>query len=375
MKANKLDIVRFASKGDGSFYDTVKARAKAYFERHNISPYANAQMWVKTACMLALYFVPYIFLITGVAGGNGWIFFMLWFLMGLGMSGIGTAVMHDANHGTYSANKNTNKFIAYILEVIGGYTVNWKIQHNILHHTYTNISGLDEDIDTMGLIRLSPNQPVKWYHRYQHLYAWFFYMIMTLYWMTAKDFFQVARYKKFDLLIKQKLSLTRAMWQISLYKTFYYCYVLVLPLIFSGMPWYFVIAGFLLMHFTAGLLLSCIFQPSHIMETSDFAVPVYAENKRQMENSWAVHEIENTTNFAPKNRILSWFAGGLNRQIEHHLFSDICHVHYRKLAPIVKSTAREFGLPYNEQRTFLKALRAHAVMLKKLGRGTARPAE
>ncbi|RPD39550.1 fatty acid desaturase family protein [Chitinophaga barathri] len=368
MKAKKLDIVRFASKGKDGFYDTVKARARAYFDLHNISPYANGQMWVKTAVMLSLYFVPYAFILGDVAGGNVWIFMSFWFLMGLGVSGIGTAVMHDANHGTYSPNKTTNKLISHSLEVIGGYTVNWKIQHNILHHTYTNVSGLDEDIDTMGLIRLSPNQPIKKFHRYQHVYAWFFYMIMTLYWMTAKDFFQVARYRKFDLLVKQQLSLTRAMWQISLFKAVYYGYILVLPLVFADIPWYFVVGGFLVMHFTAGLLLSCIFQPAHIMETSDFKPPVEEENKRQMENSWAVHEIGNTTNFAPKNRILSWFAGGLNYQIEHHLFSNICHVHYRKLAPIVKKTAREFGLPYNEQRTFLKALWAHGIMLKKLGR-------
>lgn len=373
MKPGKLNIVRFAPKGKDGFYDTVKARARAYFERNNISHYANTQMWIKTWVMLSLYFVPYFIMLTGVTAGMPWLFFGLWILMGMGMSGIGTAVMHDANHGTYSANKKVNQLISYILEVIGGYTVNWKIQHNVLHHTYTNLSGLDEDIDTMGLVRLSPNQPVKWYHRYQHLYAWFFYMIMTLYWMTAKDFFQAARYKKLNLLIKQQVSLKQAMWRIALYKTFYYAYIIVLPILFSGMPWYFVIAGFLLMHFFAGLLLSCIFQPSHIMETSDFALPDNIDGKRQMENSWAVHEIANTTNFAPKSYILSWFAGGLNFQIEHHLFTNICHVHYRRLAPIVKKTAEEFGLPYYEYPTFLEALWAHAVMLKKLGRGFIPP--
>lgn len=373
MSTRKLDIVRFASKGKDGFYDTVKARAKAYFERNNISPYANATMWIKTGVMLVLYFAPYFMMLTGFAAGYPWFFLSLWFLMGLGMSGIGTAVMHDANHGTYSANERINKLISYMLEVIGGYTVNWKIQHNILHHTYTNVSGLDEDIDTMGLIRLSPNQPVKRYHRYQYLYAWFFYMIMTLYWMTAKDFLQASRYKKLGL-VKEKQSLKQAMWRIALYKAFYYSYIIVLPILFSGMPWYFVIAGFLLMHFTAGLLLSCIFQPSHIMETSDFALPLPGEGKRQMENSWAVHEVENTTNFAPRNRFLSWFAGGLNFQIEHHLFTNVCHVHYRKLAPIVKQTANEFGLPYHEESTFLKALRAHADMLKKLGEGLTQSA-
>ena len=366
MKADKLNIVRFAPKGKDSFYDTVVAKVMKYFDANNISPYANNEMWLKTIAMLLLYFVPYLFIVTGLSQ-NTLVFFIFWFLMGLGMSGIGTSVMHDANHGTYSSNKKINNFISYILEVIGGYTINWRIQHNKLHHTYTNVSGLDEDIDTMGLIRLSPNQPRKWFHRYQHIYAWFFYMIMTLYWMTAKDYLQVIRYRNYGLLSPHNVSLKQALWRITLYKLFYYAYIIVLPLIFSGMPWYFVVAGFLLMHFTAGLLLSCIFQPAHIMESSPFALPVNEAGKDRMEDSWAVHEVVNTTNFAPDNRLLSWFAGGLNFQIEHHLFTGICHVHYRRIAPIVKSAMKDFGLPYHEQPSFLRALLEHAKMLRKLG--------
>jgi len=251
--------------------------------------------------------------------------------------------------------------------VIGGYAVTWKIQHNVLHHTYTNVAGLDEDIDSIKLLRFSP-QPRHWYHRYQYIYAWFFYMMMTLFWMTAKDYLQVVRYKQHDLLIKQKVSLQQALFRITLYKLFYYAYILVLPVLFSGMPWYYVLFGFLLMHFTAGLVLSCIFQPSHIVETSGFALPVITDGKRQMEDSWAIHEIANTTDFAPGNRILTWFIGGLNFQIEHHLFTGICHVHYKKLAPIVRSATMDFGIPYHVEPTFLRALGGHVRMLKKLGR-------
>jgi len=367
MKVEKLDIVRFASKGKDSFYDAVIAKVNAYFETNHISPYANTQMWIKTGVMLSLYFVPYTLIVTGFGAGNPWVFFGLWFLMGWGMSGIGTAVMHDANHGTYSPKKKINNFISYILEIIGGYTVNWRIQHNVLHHTYTNVSGLDEDIDTMGLLRLSPRQPWRWYHRYQYLYAWFFYMIMTLFWMTAKDYLGVVRYRKHDLLAAQNVSLKQAIFRITMYKLFYYSYIIVLPILFSGMPWYYIVGGFLLMHFTAGLFLSCIFQPAHIMEDSPFESPVGSDGKRRMENSWAIHEIVNTTDFAPQNRLLTWFAGGLNFQIEHHLFTGICHVHYKRLAPIVRSTMIDFGLPYHEQPTFSKALMEHTKMLKKLG--------
>ncbi|MBI2270907.1 MAG: acyl-CoA desaturase [Bacteroidetes bacterium] len=324
-------------------------------------------MWVKTIVILLLYFVPYTLMTIGLAAGQPWLFFGLWFLMAWGMIGIGTSVMHDANHGTYSANKKVNSFIGYILELIGGYTVTWKIQHNQLHHTYTNIAGLDDDLDSIKLLRFSPRQPRYWFHRYQHIYVWFFYMIMTLFWMTAKDYRQVVRYKQHDLLTKHKVSLKQALFRITMYKLFYYAYIMVLPILFSGMPWYYVLYGFLLMHFTAGLFLSCIFQPSHIVEASTFELPVDT-NGRRMEESWAIHEVENTTDFAPNNRILTWFVGGLNFQIEHHLFTGICHVHYPKLAPIVKIAADDFGIPYHVEPTFWQALRGHVRMLKKLGR-------
>ncbi len=367
METQKLNIVRFAPKGEDSFYDAVTSRVALYFETHKLSPYANTEMWVKTVVMLLLYFVPYLFIVIGQAADSLWLFLGLWFLMGWGMSGIGTAVMHDANHGTYSSNKKVNRFISYILEIIGGYTVNWRIQHNVLHHTYTNVEGLDEDIDTMGLLRLSPRQPLRWYHRYQHLYAWFFYMIMTLFWMTAKDYLAVVRYKKHGLLNRQGVSLNQALFRITLYKLFYYSYIIVLPILFAGVPWYFVVIGFLLMHFTAGLFLSCVFQPAHIMETSPFLLPVNTDGKQRMKDSWAIHEVVNTTNFAPNNRILSWFIGGLNYQVEHHLFTNICHVHYKNISPIVKETLETFKLPYHVEPTFRRAILQHAKMLQQLG--------
>ncbi len=368
MAQEKLDTVRFAPRGIGSFYESAIEKVNAYFRNNHISPYANTAMWIKSGVMMALYFCPYVLMVTGYAAGNAWLFFGFWFLMGWGMIGIGASVMHDANHGTYSPNKKVNNFISHILEIIGGYTVTWRIQHNVLHHTYTNIAGLDEDIDSIVLLRLSPRQPRYWFHRYQYIYAWFFYAMMTLFWMTLKDYLQVVRYKQHDLLVKQKVSLSQAIWRITWYKFFYYGYMLVLPILFSGMPWYDVLFGFLIMHGTAGLFLSCVFQPSHVMVDSAFTLPVTTDGNKRMTDSWAVHEVVNTTDFAPDNRFLSWFIGGLNFQIEHHLFTGICHVHYRKLSPIVRSVITAFGLPYHTQPTFLRAVLEHAKMLKKLGR-------
>jgi linoleoyl-CoA desaturase len=368
MSVTKINIVRFASKGNSSFIDTVTARVQDYFKTTGTSPYANAGMWRKTIVMILCYVVPYALIISGVGSNNILLFWLFWFVMGWGIVGIGTCVMHDANHGAYSPNKKVNAFLGHILEVIGGYSVNWKIQHNLLHHTYTNIHGLDEDIDSTVLLRLSPRQQWYWFHRYQHLYAWFFYMCMTLYWMTAKDYLQVIRYKRSNLLVKQKVSFTKAIFHITWSKMFYYTYILVLPLLFSGQPWYFVLSGFVVMHFTAGFMLACIFQPAHIMPEATFPEPAEENNKRHIKDSWAVHELINSTNFAPRSRLFTWFIGGLNFQIEHHLFTNICHIHYKKLSPIVKETAEAFGLPYHVKPTFWRALTEHARMLKILGK-------
>ncbi len=370
MSITEINIVRFAPKGNSSFIDTVNARVRNYFKTTATSPYANRDMWIKTIVMILGYFVPYALIIMG-AGRNNML--ICWLLMGCGIVGIGTSVMHDANHGAYAANKKVNAFMGHILEVIGGYSVNWKIQHNLLHHTYTNIDGLDEDMDNTVLLRLSPRQQWYWFHRYQHLYAWFFYMCMTLYWMTAKDYLQVIRYKRLNLLVKQKVSLRKAIFHITWYKVIYYSYILVLPLIFSGQPWYFVLMGFVIMHFAAGLMLACIFQPAHIMPESTFPEPTVEGGKRHIRDSWAIHELTNSTNFAPGSRLFSWFIGGLNFQIEHHLFVNICHVHYRKLAPIVKETAEAFGLPYHVKSTFWLALMGHAKMLRILGKEQVSP--
>lgn len=364
MSDNKLSIVKFASKGASNFHDAVKAGVEEYFSSNNISKQHNPTMVVKTIAMLAMYFAPFALIVTGVASVNLILFYGLWVLMGIGIAGIGTSVMHDSNHGAYSNNKFVNSSLGWLLNLLGGYDRNWRIQHNILHHTYTNVDGLDEDIDAGILLRMSPNSRHIGMHKYQHWYAWLLYGIMNIYWVTYKDYKCLLKYGKNGLIKKEKVTLTYALLELTAYKVLYFGYVLVLPLIFSNVAWYHVVLGFVAMHLVGGLLLACIFQLAHVMETSEYPLP--AEGNK-MESSWAVHQLLNTANFAPNNKLLSWYIGGLNFQIEHHLFPNICHVHYPQLSKIVARVAQEHNVPYNVQPTFRKALRQHALMLKMLG--------
>ena len=320
----------------------------------------------KTVAMVSMYVVPYLFMVSGLGSVHMLVYLGLWLLMGIGMVGIGTSVMHDSNHGSYSSKKGVNSTLGNLIHLVGGYHVTWKIQHNILHHTYTNIEGLDEDIDAGSLLRFSPHTEFRKMHKFQFIYAWFLYGLLTVNWITAKDFMAVIQYQKKDLLKKEKISLKRALLEVAGLKIAYYAFTLVLPLLFSGVGWGWVVLGFFIMHFFAGVALSCIFQLAHVMEESDYAAP---NDDRKMENNWAVHQIRNTINFAPRNKLLSWYIGGLNYQIEHHLFPHICHIHYPQLSNIVSDTAERWGIPYQVQPTFRSALIAHGRMLRILGKG------
>ncbi len=344
------------------FVKALRKNVNAYFKEKNISKHANFNMVSKTVCMLALYFVPFSFLISGIVE-SWWLNFLLWSLMGFGMAGIGMSVMHDANHGSYSKFNNVNLILGYLIHLVGGSATNWKLQHNVLHHTYTNVSGMDEDLESDPILRFSPDQKRKKFHRFQHLYAWFFYSLMTVSWAINKDFVQLVRYKRKGLLRMQRVNFSKELVFLISSKVFYYGYVLVLPMVFSY-TWWYALVGFFLMHFIAGFVLAIVFQCAHVVENTEYPKPSETGN---IQHNWYAHQLFTTSNFAMKSKLFSWYVGGLNFQVEHHLFPNICHVHYKKISPIVKATAKEFGLPYNNFKTFFGALMCHTRHLKKLG--------
>ena len=321
-------------------------------------------MKFKTGFMLALYFVPYAFMLTPLVE-TVWMFLLLWVIMGIGVAGIGLSIMHDANHGAYSKSPRVNKIVGYCLNLVGGSAANWKMQHNVLHHSFTNIDGMDEDIAPLGIMRFSPHQKRRKIHKAQYIYAWFFYALMNVSWIIQKDFTQLVRYDKMGLVKGQRSTLKKMMTELIISKSLFYTYVVVVPILVTDFAWYWVIAGLFIVLLVSGFILACIFQPAHVMPTSEYPLPDETGN---IENDWAVHQLATTTNFAPKAKLFSWFVGGLNFQIEHHLFPNICHVHYKQLSKIVKKTADEFNLPYNVQPTFAHALIEHGRMLHTLGR-------
>ncbi len=361
--------VKFLQNEKDDFHKELRKRVSKYFKENNISRYANFNMVMKTIFMISLYLVPFTLMLTFFE--STWVIILMWIVMGFGMAGIGLSIMHDANHGAYSKNKYINNALGKLIWLVGGSDVNWRIQHNVLHHTYTNVKGMDEDIEIDPLMRFSPSQKLLKGHRFQFIYAWFLYGMMTLMWATTKDYAQWKRYKKKDLISTQNISPRAFLWTLISTKVVYLLLTLGLPLIFSALPWWGTVLGFVIMHFVAGLTLAAIFQPAHVVPTSTFQEP---DEQGKIELDWAANQLLNTANFANKSRLFSWYVGGLNYQIEHHLFPNICHVHYRKISHIVRETAFEYNLPYHSYATFLDALKGHAKMLYKLGKYEDAPA-
>lgn len=356
--------VRFNKKDQPEFFKELNRRVNQYFKENKISKQGNAKMIFKTIVMLVVYLTPLALMLTGVVTGF-WPTIAMWTIMGFGMSGIGTSVMHDAIHGAYSSKPMVNRMVGYIINLVGGYHVNWKIQHNVLHHSYTNIQDFDEDIDK-GVMRFSPTQDHKSIFRFQVFYAPILYCILTIYWYLIKDFEQLYKFNKRGLLADQGLNFWTALAGILFHKAWYFVLFIGLPLKFIALPASQIILGFLLMHFICGMLLALIFQTAHVLEETNF---YKVDEDCSVENNWAIHQLRTTANFAKNSTFFAWCIGGLNHQIEHHLFPHICHVHYPQIAGIVEQTATEYGIPYYQHKTFFGAIKSHFTLLNQLGTG------
>jgi len=357
--------VRFidADKDKTVFFATLRKRVDSYFRENKISKHYNAQMVIKTIILMAGYIVPFVLLLT-LKPSFG-LSMLLWAIMGFSLAGIGMSIMHDANHGAYSSSHKANYWLGHTLNLLGGSVFNWKLQHNLMHHTYTNIINLDDDIDDKLVLRFSPHTNVKWYHKLQFVYAFFFYGILSLYWTLLKDFVQFHKYTK-DGVNKSTPAQNRvAFAKIVLSKIIYFFVIIFVPYFFFHLPLWQVIVGFLLMHFIGGQVLTVIFQLAHTVEGTTHPLP---NSDDTIENNWAVHQMNTTVNFSRKSKWISWYVGGLNFQVEHHLFPTICHVHYPAVSEIVKSTAEEFGVPYLENETFYDALASHVRTLQRFGK-------
>lgn len=355
--------LKFNPNNQTDFVNTLKSRVDSYFTETGKDRFGNRELTIKTIFILALYFVPWMLIIFNVFDTLLPIL-GLWLLMGSGMAGGGLNIMHDANHGAFSRNHRTNHYMGLISNFFGVSHINWKIQHNVLHHTFTNIEGHDDSLHGGKIFRFSPHQKVLPWHRYQHLYAWPFYTLQTIVWAISTDFVRLKKYRDMGLLKPYKKSYDKLKQELILWKIGYFGLFLIIPMVFSALPWWQTLLCFITMQLAVGFFLTLVFITAHIMPECQYPLP---DSNGTIENAWAVHQLQTSCNFATGSRWFSWYLGGLNYQAEHHLFPNICHVHYPAISKILKETATEFKLPYYHIKTFGGAIKTHAGMMKHLG--------
>lgn len=348
------------------FYTSLKASVNRYFanldkrKTGNIHLYAKAVVLILAAVALyaVLLFAPLSLMIRVLAS----------LVLGFVLACIGFNVMHDANHGSYSSRKWVNQLLGLTLNALGGNSFIWKQKHNIVHHTYTNIDGIDDDIAKSPFIRMCSPQPWVPAHRLQHLYTPVLYALSSMIWILFQDFHKYFKKKIVNTPLSRMSAGDHTIFWVS--KVLYVAFYMVIPIGLMG--WQSWLVFFLCMHAGLGFTLSIVFQLAHVVEETEFESSTGDE--QQIENEWAIHQVRTTANFSPDNPVISWFAGGLNYQIEHHLFPRVSHIHYPAISKLVQAECAAHDLPYHSLPTFKSAVVSHFRFIRMLGRKPGHPA-
>ncbi len=346
-----------------SLHSELKQKVQQYFTDNNIKPTGNMALWHKAIVLLLAFTGIYLHLLIGQPA---WYWGLLeCALLGAIVASIGFNVMHDGGHGSFSESKWWSKIASYSSSMLGVSQFMWNMKHNMIHHTYTNVDGVDDDIEIGKLMRMAPTQHRAGFHRFQHIYFVGLYMLMYVFWVFFSDYNKYFSKKIGAMPLKKMTTKDHIQfWQV---KVWHLAVFIVLPIIVVGfIPW---LIGFLTMSLVSGFILSIVFQLAHTVEDTEF--PIADIDSQKLPDEFAAHQIKTTANFATRDKFVNWFVGGLNFQIEHHLFPKISHIHYPAISKIVKEVCRDYNLEYIEYPTVNRAIKAHVNFLKEMGRTAA----
>jgi linoleoyl-CoA desaturase len=343
-----------------SLHAELKRRVNEYLEQNQIKATGNFKLFSKAILLVSLLVVTYIHLVFYTPST----FFAILECVVFGglIAAIGFNVMHDGSHGSFSKYAWLNHLASSSISVLGASRFMWGMKHVTIHHTYTNIDGVDDDIEVGVFMRMAPTQKYYSMHRFQHIYFWFLYMLLYIFWIFFADYKKYFS-KKIGNISFKSMSLAEHIefWSVKIYHVVAF---VVLPIYMVG--WVSWLVGFLIATMFAGFVLSIVFQLAHTVEDTEFPIATQPDNK--MPDEFAAHQIQTTANFATKNKLVSWLVGGLNFQIEHHLFPKISHVHYPAISKIVKQACEDFKLNYIEYPTVLSAIKAHFNFVKQMSK-------
>jgi linoleoyl-CoA desaturase len=356
-KLKQKQKVRFDGRGD-EFHRVLNQRVDAYFIEKGILKHANLFMAFKTAFWISALVVVYtIFLTAGFSFPQQLVAAAA---LGFCLATIGFNIGHDALHGAFSKNQTINRIFGWGFTVMGAATLTWVSGHNVRHHSYTNIPGHDTDLEPGPFLRFHDVHPMRWGFRFQHLYAWFLYSLTTLNWVFVKDIMELFPQTSTN----GKAASREVAGSIIASKVLHGVLFIALPFAILDLPFYQIAIASVVAHMAAGVTLSVVFQLAHLVDGP--TMPAVPETG-SMGEGFAAHQLRTTANFSRGSFFAQFICGGLNHQVEHHLFPRICHIHYPAIAPIVMETAKEYGLPYNENPSFLGAVVQHYKLLYRMG--------
>jgi len=352
--------ISFVNSINADFSKELKREVDNYFKSSLKKPTGDWRIFHKTLVLFVSLIILYVLLLFGTL--PVWANVILCVLMGFTFAFIGFNVMHDGGHGSYSDKKWLNEIMGHSLNVMGASTYFWKFKHNIVHHTYTNIEGHDDDIDIKPFIRTNKDQKRYFFHKFQHIYALFLYSITYLFWWAYNDFVKYFSGK----ILEKKIPEMKTKEHIGFWltKVIHIAVFIVLPILVVG--WKNALIGYLIISGVTGIIISIVFQLAHVVEDVDFPTPD-AETLK-IEENWFVHQLQTTANFSTKSKFVSWMTGGLNFQVEHHLFPRISHIHYPAISRIVQQVCAKYDIPYHEYPTLAKAIGSHLGYLRVVGK-------
>ena len=350
--------VQFNMQKSKEFYETLKHKVKEYFDTQKKSDKGNRYLYSKAIILFTSWIGAYcliVFVAQSVRAVIG-----SYIIFGVIGALIGFNIMHDGGHGWFSKKKRLNNLAWFSMNILWSNICFGKIQNNMLHHTYTNIDQYDDDIDSRPIFRFHPEQERKRFHKYQYLY------FLPLYWLGTWSLMFYGDFRRyfqrtigsFSLkklpLFEHVLFRTTKLFMISLY--------FIIPAFAVG--WWKALIGMVCMYFFMSMFLNTIFQLAHVLEKTSMV----SHKDYKVEEHRAVHQLETTANFAMRNPVWTWLLGGLNFQVEHHLFPQISHVHYPKIARIVQQVCHQYWIPYHSYATVTSAFVSHVKYIKNMGR-------
>jgi linoleoyl-CoA desaturase len=349
--------VKFGDQND--FQVELRRRVEAFFRATGRRQRDCWQMYVKTAILVGVFATTYGLLVLGAQAW--WQALPLAVVLGLTAAGIGFNVQHDGGHQAYSDRPWVNRLTATSLDLLGGSSYVWHRKHAIYHHTHVNIAGQDPDIDLGLLARVAPHQKRRRGHRWQHVYLWLLYGFLAIKWHLVSDFRNILR----GTIGGRRLPCPRGWGLVTLLagKGAFLTLAFGIPLMFH--PVWVVLSLYAVAALVLGLTLSVVFQLAHCVEEAEFPLP--RPDTGRIDNAWAIHQVETTVNFSRSSPVAAWLLGGLNFQVEHHLFPRICHVNYPAMSKVVEETCREFGVRYTEHRSFWSGVASHFRWLRRMG--------